>query len=380
MARVRVTYVTGSSSIADDSRSQWSASGCSGSLISHYALHTITSGSAGTVEIDTAAANAASLSWNITGRSAGGSIHMRFEVSQIGDFSDAVVAFDDTIVYTTAVPGAGVCIALSPTAAGDCQFGTRVQAGVSDFIQITPNFLANAAQERGMAWLAALLAFTYYTTFSVRQLCSGPPPNPGLIVEGDFQGNTKKGLDALGALLWPLLCECVPGTPTPTTPPPFTQPAPPDLPVQPPFVVPAPGDPATLAAILQRLSEIQNVVNQDLVTDNQMQRWRLPFGTVPGTLHEHLVGEGSFAIDRAVGVLITVTTLPTDPQTFFGNPIYLKDLGWIAADDGGAMLQELRVTRQQQAWYPAQMQLATRVSWALRDNVEIAVQELRPES
>jgi hypothetical protein len=145
------------------------------------------------------------------------------------------------------------------------------------------------------------------------------------------------------------------------------------------FVVTEPGDPAALEAILRRLSEIQNTVNQDLVTDNLLQRWRLPFGTILGELHEHLTESGSIPVARAVGALITVTTLPTDPSTVLGNPIYIKDLGWIAADDGGAMLQEVRITRQQQAWYPQQMQLATRLSWALRDGVEIAVQELLPE-
>jgi hypothetical protein len=184
---------------------------------------------------------------------------------------------------------------------------------------------------------------------------------------------------ALKWLLWPLLCECKPGTPAPTPFPPQTQPQPPGLPPPPTFVVTTPGDPAALEAILTRLSEIQNTVNQDLVTDNIQQRWRLPFGTINGLLHEHLTGQGSIPVSRAVGVLVTVTQLPAEPSTVLGNPIYIKDLGWIAVDDGGAMLQELRVTRQQQAWYPQQMQLATRVSWALRDDVEIAVQELLTE-
>jgi hypothetical protein len=144
-----------------------------------------------------------------------------------------------------------------------------------------------------------------------------------------------------------------------------------------------PCDPATPCAdfteIRQKLDQILGIVGPDLAIDTITQRWRTPFALPASFTHTQLVGEGSFAIDRVLGLLITVTTLPPGLETWPGNPTYLKDLGWLAVDDGGAMLQELRITRQQQVWLPQHMQLATTVSYALTPGTELAVQELTTE-
>jgi len=125
-----------------------------------------------------------------------------------------------------------------------------------------------------------------------------------------------------------------------------------------------PPDPA-VTALLEHLVQ--------LVT--QQQRWRLPFATVPAASHS-VSGVGSFAVSRVVGLTITVTAgIPSSRQSF-GNPTYQFDLGWMSVMDDEGMLQELRVTRATQQWFPAHMQLATLVGYAFQAGVSATITEL----
>lgn len=128
-----------------------------------------------------------------------------------------------------------------------------------------------------------------------------------------------------------------------------------------------PPDPAVLALLQQLLSAVQ-----------LQQRWRLPFGTVDGPSHAGS-GSGTFAVDRVIGLRVEITAQPPGLRQSFGNPTYTFDLGWISVSDDGGMLQELRITRDSQQWFPQQMQLATVVGYALRSGVAATITELRSE-
>lgn len=378
--RYRVTYVTGSSNIADDSITQIADTACSGPSLTTAVLHTVTSSSAGTVEQRDVVSGAVAIRYAITGRGGGGSIHIRIDYSSNGAFTDTQVLFDAAINYGSVAPGAVECAVITGVVpASPCGYGTRAKSTAPAAVTVDPTLLNNASIAHGMSWVAAKLAATLYSVQRIPELCSQPPPDPGVVQAGDWQGNIAGALRALDALLWDQFCECVPGTPSPVPYPLWSSPQPSGDAVAPSFPVSTPGDPAALSQILSLLAQILQLVTSDLELDTIVQRWAKPFGDVPGITHAGLTGEGSVDVSRALGLLVTVTQLPEVVTTFPGNPIYIRDLGWLAVDDGGAMLQELRVTRQQQRWFPTQMQLATRVSWSLKADVEIAVQVLSAE-
>jgi len=364
----------------DDSLRQWSALNCSGSETAGITGHSLGPGSIGQVVTGPIATGTSALQYTIATRSGSGSANIRIDWSANNTFTDAVVLMDTNLLFGA---GAGASITCLPlTSAGPttpCVYGTQVKPGVAAALTLLPDFISAVATTRGMGWIAARFAALYYTVLNVEDLCSRLPPVPSDILPNDFSGNFGKMIEALGALLWPELCECIPGSPTPTPPVVWVDNLPPGSATTPTFPVSTPGDPAALSAILSRLSEIQAALAQDLELDTLMQRWQLPFATVEGSTETDLADEGQFGVDRILGLLITVTQLPEGVTTWPGNPIYIKDLGWIAVDDGGAMLQELRITRQQQWWFPTKMQLATRVSWALTPDTRIAVQMFRPE-
>jgi hypothetical protein len=129
-----------------------------------------------------------------------------------------------------------------------------------------------------------------------------------------------------------------------------------------------PPDPVASSLIQQLLSQV-----------NTLQRWRLPFGSVTGASHA-ISGTGSFAVSRCLGLLVDVTAMPAGLRQSMGNPPYIFDLGWVSLSDDGGMLQELRVTRDSQTWFPMQAQLGTSVGYALKTGVQATITELLVES
>jgi hypothetical protein len=109
-----------------------------------------------------------------------------------------------------------------------------------------------------------------------------------------------------------------------------------------------------------------------------MQRWKLPFAFVTGPVHSGLTDSGTIPISRLVGLRIAVTD-STPAGEFEGNPPYLKDQGWLSVSDGGAMLQETRITRGLQDWYPREMQLATVFGFFAKEGVTLTITELLTE-
>lgn len=380
MPRWRIRYVSVGAGIGDDSMRQWSAQDCSGTQTAPLVGHQLTTSSAGNSDVRDLGAGTVALQYQIAARSGTSSAHVIIDWSANNAFTDTVLLLDETISYGGGVATATRCLPLAAAPVGNpCVYGTQVKPGVAAALTLLPDFIQSVANSRGMGWIASRFAGAYFTVLGVTDLCSRPPPVPGPIVANDFQGNFGRMIEALGALLWPELCECIPGSPSPIPYTPWVTTEPPGSATPPSFPVTTPGDPAALSQILSLLAQLVNMVAQDLETDTLEQRWRLPFATIPGATQTGLVDSGTTGLDRALGVLLTVTKLPEGVTTWPGNPIYIKDLGWVSVDDGGAMLQELRVTRQQQMWFPTQMQLANRFSWALTPGTEIAMQVLKVE-
>jgi hypothetical protein len=108
-----------------------------------------------------------------------------------------------------------------------------------------------------------------------------------------------------------------------------------------------------------------------------IQRYRVPFDTVPSTLHTGITGTGSLALPGLVGLRITITTDVAGTQ-LQGNPPYLWDRGWLTVNDASGMLEEKRLTRTGYDWFPEKMPLATSLKWSLTPGVVLSVQELQP--
>ena len=275
------------------------------------------------------------------------------------------------------------CCAVYPVGAPSgppCQYGTRLKPGQPAVAIIDQALIQTALTLIPGTWLGLLLNIYIGTAQDTSALCGSLPLEPAQIATNMLINPGRAALEVLQRVLWPYFCECTPGASTPVSPPPYAPVQPPGWPAAPTYPVNPTNPCLDLTEVRAKLDQLLRIAGEDLELDTLLQRWRLPFATVDGTTHTGLSGTGEFATERTLGLLVTVTGLPPGIATWPGNPTYLKDLGWIAVDDGGAMLQELRVTRQQQTWYPAHMQLATRVSWSLTPDTEIAVQELKTEA
>lgn len=159
-------------------------------------------------------------------------------------------------------------------------------------------------------------------------------------------------------------------------------------PVIPPDPTPAPkptGFPDAPAA--GTCTTVQDVCNSLLLLDRRVsdmfafvktiQRYRVPFGVVEGTLHTGLSGTGSLTLPGIVGLRVTITTNPPGP-VLTGNPPYLWDRGWLSVNDAAGMLAEKRLTRTSFEWFPETPGLITTFQWSLTAGVVIEVQELEP--
>jgi hypothetical protein len=133
-----------------------------------------------------------------------------------------------------------------------------------------------------------------------------------------------------------------------------------------------------LTEVRAKLDQLLRITGSDRDLDTIMQRWKLPFAFVTGTVHSGLTDSGTIPISRLVGLRVDVTD-STPAGEFEGNPPYLKDQGWLSVSDGGAMLQETRITRGSQDWYPREMQLATVFGFFAKDGVTLTITELLTE-
>lgn len=263
--------------------------------------------------------------------------------------------------------------------AGFCQFGTRLNGTAAAAVTLTESVLSAALLARGVGWLYPALTPLIGITIDTLALCgSGPPQMPALGPD-IFTWSPQKLLQLFEAITWSNFCECIPGTPTPF-------PYPPPQPVQPPNFPSAPTFPCDPADLCSSISQIRASLNSlqgtvanvyGLVT--LLQRYELPFAYIPGAAHSGLTLKGSFAVTRLIGLKIEIVAKPAGSIQLRGNPPYQFDMGWLAVVDANGFLEEKRLTRDTQLWFPRDMQTAIGFQWDLFDQVVIRVTELQAE-
>jgi len=101
------------------------------------------------------------------------------------------------------------------------------------------------------------------------------------------------------------------------------------------------------------------------------------FGYVLGTSHAGLTGSSSLSISSLVGMKATVTAGVPSHLVLEGNPPYQWDLGWMSILTGDGMIEEKRLTRQDQLWFPALMPNATTFGYFLFPGVTVTFTELQ---
>jgi len=259
-----------------------------------------------------------------------------------------------------------------------CAYGTR-RTGLGTVVQyITPELVALIFAAAEDAWLIPFMFGLYWQTLDTETLCGkGPPPLPNV----DFTTlpaaltTTKQIFDAYA---WPYFCECVPGTPPPTGFPRPVIPEPPGLPATPIFPCSDIDPCGALVAIQKQLAAISQTLGSNLELTTLLQRYGLPFAYISGATHQ-ISASGSFQVSRLVGVKVVVTGAPGDLKTFTGVPEYISDLGWISLVTGDGLMDEVRLTRAEQFWFPKLMPLAMSLGIGLREGVTVSVQELEAE-
>lgn len=111
-----------------------------------------------------------------------------------------------------------------------------------------------------------------------------------------------------------------------------------------------------------------------------LQRYKLPFAYIVGATHPGISGTGTLSIPSAlIGLLLTVRSQPTGVITSPGVPVYERDLGWVSVLDRNGFIDEKRLTRSTQLWFPPIMSDATSVGYSLNDSVTIDISELEAE-
>lgn len=97
-----------------------------------------------------------------------------------------------------------------------------------------------------------------------------------------------------------------------------------------------------------------------------------------GTVHGGLTGSGSLTVSGLFGVQIALTQgVPTAIQ-FPGVPPYERSVGWCSILTGDGMIDEVRITRQNQVWASAVAPYATTVGYQLNSGFAMTLTELLP--
>jgi len=260
-----------------------------------------------------------------------------------------------------------------------CGFGTRPKPSTP------PSWVWDAARIGALfpfpidAGVVALMAGFFGTAEFANLLCASLPPQSPDLSQVAY-GRPEETLRAfLVAHAWPVFCECVPGTPAPTPPDPPTTLLPPNLPVR---DLPSCSQTDLCGAIIALLKEVhalETTVGYMQAYLTTLQRHGVPFASVRGPVHTGLTGSGSLGVERIIGLQAAVTAKPSNLQEFLGAPAYISDLGWLSALTGDGLVDEIRLTRDIQAWASKILPYASSVGWALRPGVEITLTELLAE-
>lgn len=274
----------------------------------------------------------------------------------------------------------GVFVDLIPASVVYCQYGTQLAPPGTFVYYLTPGLIDVWLAAVAMPYLAPLFTAFWFTSFNAQDLCgTGPPVLPPINLD-TLEAGSQTVFQILQNIAWHSLCQCTPGSPTPPVPFPVTTvPEPPGWPTGPTFPCDNVDPCAALVAMQKQLAALQVAVQSGLELTTLLQRYGEPFAYIPGAVHSGIASSGSFQISRLVGVRVTVTERAGTEQLFSGTPTYISDLGWISLLTGDGLIDEIRLTRDSQAWFPRLMPLALQLGISLREGVVVDVQELEAE-
>lgn len=265
-------------------------------------------------------------------------------------------------------------------APSDCQYGYRASSTAPTIALITDAAITAALATFGAPWLAYLFAPLIGYALDTGSVCQTGPPAINFGGTRDLLGTINQKLSQLNSVMWWSLCECVPApagqpAPKPPTKPVLTQP--PDFPVYGPYPCTNSDICSTLIQILKRLDElngsqqVNNTSTTVVVTPPGLLTYKV------GAVHAGLSGSGTITVSKLVGIRLEITG-GSPGVSLEGNPPYRWDLGWQSVSDGGAMLQEQRITRTSAEWFPEAMNLATNWGYFFKGDQVATMTELQP--
>jgi hypothetical protein len=262
--------------------------------------------------------------------------------TEVSFYYHGPVAFSgfDYVVDATPAPG--------DTPVTYCEYGTRIKPGLPSLVALTPATLLTIAGLFSKGFKTALAMFFAGRIVDTADLCGQlPPPVPTIepidivnlttyIAFGVHQDAFDKFWTWILAMVWPVFCECIPGTPDPVTPPPPNITEPPDL----PMIGPQPCDNSDICALLMETKEELDGMYAFLAMVRSeiqaLQSQSVPFDYVAGTLHSDLSGQGEFAVSGILGLSVQFTTVPSYLGRQADDPATIYSLGEIGlgTDDG----------------------------------------------
>jgi hypothetical protein len=127
-----------------------------------------------------------------------------------------------------------------------------------------------------------------------------------------------------------------------------------------------PPDPSITFALNQIINQLQQLAKPQVKAYTK------------GNQHLALTGTGSITVAGLFGVQLQLTTgVPTQIQ-FPGVPPYERSVGWCSILTGDGMIDEVRITRENQVWASALAPYAITVGYQLNAGFTMSVTELLP--
>lgn len=307
--------------------------------------------------------------------------HLRFSMSSSFSPPGAGRVASITVTSDSIVPGPGVC-----------QYGFAKKHPDSSLVDAGAGYIGGLLTRLEGLWAipATILAAVGY--YNLDTLCDGPPEPDVDLEPADYFAilpayamtrSHAKLAQKFKRALWLQYCDCAPA---PVGMPPPTPPAQVNY-IQPTWYITNNNNTISNTDIANTLNLILNNNTSNTYSSRDTQQLAAasspcaPLAYEAGFVHEGLVGQGAFGISDVVGFRVEVVSHPTNNLVVPGQPPYIWNLGWVSTLMPDGLLDEKRVTRDAQLWFPCALALADTFAYTLRAGVELRVTELvRPTS
>lgn len=270
-----------------------------------------------------------------------------------------------------------------------CGYGSRVKTGYTDWITLDPVLLQSAIAAVASSGAWGIVAFFAGQLFNVSTLCANPRPTPVILTTtdmvdlagGPFSPNAQavaaKARVWLNWALWPALCECTPGSPSPYDPPIIIDHRTgtgTDSPTS-TFLC----DNTDLCSVLLRvefaLATMRSQQQQMRGVLDYVQRQGVPDTYAYGSSHAGLTGDGDFGVASILGLSITFTTLPSTYPSFGGDPDMYHQLGRISLGTADGWERSWWATHSPYLILPISAAV-TKVGWTFPSGIVATITEL----